>query len=304
MKLLILILVNLVHLPNKDIQKCINILLLINLPPAGNVITVRKYKSITTLWRYIQEVHPTICEGKEEKVSGQNSDNNTFTQQGFRKNLLRWIVTSDQPFIVVESQEFYEMILCLNPTANIPSADTLRRNLNANFEYIKGTVQLHWIDKEWNLKYSTLDFCLLSGPHSGENLANKFFDILQDFNIATKFLAISCDNTANMNVMLKKLSILLLEKNINFDLIMDSRLKLQYFKENKWKSTFILQVKAEVTEIWNSTYKNNNLDIESSDNADDDLLSYVFRKQKAESDEFVSYLKELVISNKTDVLSW
>ncbi|GES98583.1 hypothetical protein GLOIN_2v1791215 [Rhizophagus clarus] len=85
---------------------------------------------------------------------------------------------------------------------------------------------------------------------------------------------------------------------------MDSRLKLQYFKENKWKSTFILQVKAEVTEIWNSTYKNNNLDIESSDNADDDLLSYVFRKQKAESDEFVSYLKELVISNKTDVLSW
>ncbi|GES98582.1 zinc finger BED domain-containing protein RICESLEEPER 2-like [Rhizophagus clarus] len=193
-------------------------------------------KSITTLWRYIQEVHPTICEGKEEKVSGQNSDNNTFTQQGFRKNLLRWIVTSDQPFIVVESQEFYEMILCLNPTANIPSADTLRRNLNANFEYIKGTVQrtlqeasVHWIDKEWNLKYSTLDFCLLSGPHSGENLANKFFDILQDFNIATKFLAISCDNTANMNVMLKKLSILLLEKNINFDLklMLERALKLK-----------------------------------------------------------------------------
>jgi hypothetical protein len=59
---------------------------------------------------------------------------------------------------------------------------------------------------------------------------------------------------------------------------MDLRLKLQYFKENKWKNSFISQVKAEVTEIWNSTYKNNNLDIESSDNAEDDLLLYVFKK--------------------------
>ncbi|GES78145.1 ribonuclease H-like domain-containing protein [Rhizophagus clarus] len=86
-------------------------------------------------------------------------------------------------------------------------------------------------------------------------------------------------------------------------IVMDLRLKLQYFKKNKWKSPFISQVKAEVTEIWNSTYKNNNLDIESSDNIDDDLLSYIFRKQKTESDELVSYLKEPVISNKTDVLS-
>jgi hypothetical protein len=30
---------------------------------------------------------------------------------------------------------------------------------------------------------------------------------------------------------------------------MDPRLKLQYFKENKWKNSFISQVKAEVTEI-------------------------------------------------------
>jgi hypothetical protein len=85
---------------------------------------------------------------------------------------------------------------------------------------------------------------------------------------------------------------------------MDPRLKLQYFKENKWKNSFISQVKAEVTEIWNSTYKNNNLDIESSDNAEDDLLSYVFKKRQTDNDELVSYLKDPVISNKTDVLLW
>jgi hypothetical protein len=85
---------------------------------------------------------------------------------------------------------------------------------------------------------------------------------------------------------------------------MDPRLKLQYFKENKWKNSFISQVKAEVTEIWNSTYKNNNLDIESSDNAEDDLLLYVFKKRQTDNDELVSYLKDPVISNKTDVLLW
>jgi hypothetical protein len=49
-------------------------------------------------------------------------------------------------------------------------------------------ISVHWIDEEWNLKCSILDFCLLSGPHSGENLANQFFDVLQEFNIATKVL--------------------------------------------------------------------------------------------------------------------
>jgi uncharacterized protein YihD (DUF1040 family) len=55
---------------------------------------------------------------------------------------------------------------------------------------------------------------------------------------------------------------------------------LQYYKENKWKSAYISQVKVNVVEIWNNIYKNSNLDIELSDNADDDILLYVFKKNK------------------------
>jgi len=43
----------------------------------------------------------------------------------------------------------------------------------------------HWID-DWKLKYTTLDFCILSGAHTGENLAEKFIEVLQEFNITTK----------------------------------------------------------------------------------------------------------------------
>ena len=81
-------------------------------------------------------------------------------------------------------------------------------------------------------------------------------------------------------------------------------MKLQYYKKNKWKTTYISQVKAKVIEIWNNNYKNNILDAESSDNADDDLLSYVFKKQKTENNKLISYLKGPVILNKTDVLLW
>jgi hypothetical protein len=64
-----------------------------------------------------------------------------FTQQGFRKKLLCWIVIDDQPFIAVEKQEFNEMILYLCPEVKIPSADTLRRDLSANFNQMKEQVR-------------------------------------------------------------------------------------------------------------------------------------------------------------------
>jgi hypothetical protein len=47
-------------------------------------------------------------------------------------------------------------------------------------------ITVHWIDLQWELRNFTLDFLLLSGPHTGENLANKFLDTLKDFNIVTK----------------------------------------------------------------------------------------------------------------------
>ena len=47
----------------------------------------------------------------------------------------------NQPFTVVEKQEFNEMMLYLCPEVNIPLADTLRRDLSANFEQMKEQVR-------------------------------------------------------------------------------------------------------------------------------------------------------------------
>ncbi|GBC32327.2 zinc finger BED domain-containing protein RICESLEEPER 2-like [Rhizophagus irregularis DAOM 181602=DAOM 197198] len=173
----------------------------------------------SNLWRHIKRIHSEIL-GESEKTNSNN--NEKPTQHGFQKKLLQW------------------------PSVNVPSANTLRRDLSANFEQVKDKVRLelqetpgllfftvdawtsknqlpflgisvHWINKKCELQSLTLDFCLLSGQHSGENLAQQFLKVLEDFNIETKLLAIGCDNASNMDVMLNKISSSLRSKNISFN---------------------------------------------------------------------------------------
>ncbi|CAB5211348.1 unnamed protein product [Rhizophagus irregularis] len=165
----------------------------------------------SNLWRHIKKIHSEIL-GESEKTNSNN--NEKPTQHGFRKKLLQWVVRDDQPFITIECQEFKNMVKYLWPSVNVPSANTLRRDLSANFEQVKDKVRL---ELQWELQSLTLDFCLLSGQHSRENLAQQFLKVLEDFNIETKLLAIGCDNASNMDVMLNKISSSLRSKNISFN---------------------------------------------------------------------------------------
>ncbi|PKC06161.1 hypothetical protein RhiirA5_293583, partial [Rhizophagus irregularis] len=49
-------------------------------------------------------------------------------------------------------------------------------------------INVHWINKKWELKCTTLDFCILSGSHIRVNLAEKFLNTLQDFGVITKVI--------------------------------------------------------------------------------------------------------------------
>lgn len=64
-----------------------------------------------------------------------------FTQKGFRKKLIEWIVIHDYPFTVVEECEFKKLLELLNSSVKIPSADTVRRDLTYNFNQTKKNVR-------------------------------------------------------------------------------------------------------------------------------------------------------------------
>ena len=44
----------------------------------------------------------------------------------------------------------------------------------------------HYIDSNWVLQEMVIDFGLMSGRHNGANIANGFFNILQDYGIESK----------------------------------------------------------------------------------------------------------------------
>ncbi|CAG8851706.1 19813_t:CDS:2, partial [Gigaspora margarita] len=91
--------------------------------------------------------------------------------------------------------------------------------------YISATV--HYIDENWALKEIIIDFGLLSGKHNGVNLANGFFWILEDYNIVSKFLAITLDNATNNNVFVQELVIKLKkEMDVSWD---PECLRFRYF---------------------------------------------------------------------------
>ena len=47
-------------------------------------------------------------------------------------------------------------------------------------------ITAHWIDDNWKLMETLADFHKLSGPHSGENLAEAFMDSCNELGILTK----------------------------------------------------------------------------------------------------------------------
>jgi hypothetical protein len=125
------------------------------------------------------------------------------------------VVVSDQPFTVTEDDHFRIMIKRLNCEAIIPSDVTIRNDIHQSFAIEQTSIQeelqnvlgrisftldawtsknqlpflgitAHWISENWELKKITLEFHHLKGPHSGENLAKAFFQVLRDYKLLTK----------------------------------------------------------------------------------------------------------------------
>lgn len=125
------------------------------------------------------------------------------------------MVVNDQPFTVVEDDHFKIMIKRLNREAILPSAVTICKDIHQTFtneqvsiqeklQNVPGNISFtldawtsknqipflgitaHWISENWELKNITLEFYHLKGPHSGENLAKAFFQVLKDNKLLTK----------------------------------------------------------------------------------------------------------------------
>ncbi|CAB5351026.1 unnamed protein product [Rhizophagus irregularis] len=171
----------------------------------------------------------------EEEMEEEELEESPYSDEIFREKLAIWITIDDQPFTITECQEFKELFKVCNKKAKLPSADTVQRDvLKLYNKYridIKHMLQnvlgklsftlncwistnniaffditYHFVDIDWCLKETLVDFIHLSSSHFGENLAKEFLkSIDEDFNILTKIMTITADNTANNNTFLREL---------------------------------------------------------------------------------------------------
>jgi hypothetical protein len=157
-----------------------------------------------------------------------------ISEEGFRSRLLKFIISSNQPFSLVEEPDFRELINYTskqNPLVAVSSRRTirsdleklhgqekanLRKFLNSNESKISFIVDgwtsssqipflgiiVCWIDDSWELQTRVLDYAITKGTHSGVNLANDFLKVISDFGLAEKLLAITADNAKNIDTMI------------------------------------------------------------------------------------------------------
>lgn len=146
-----------------------------------------------------------------------------FSQERYRDALIKWIVTSNQPFTEVEQEEFLDLIRTLNPDAITVSSETVKRDIIEKFENKVKEIKLilskvpgkisfvlpflairaHSISEDWVYKTILVDFLYIDGSHGGENLCDIFLKCLKRFDIPlTKVLSLTMDNaTANDTLM-------------------------------------------------------------------------------------------------------
>src|SRR5829696_1809264 len=132
-----------------------------------------------------------------------------------KKKLIKWIVIHQHPFTIVEESYFIELVHSLYSEANIPSADTIKRNIIELYELNLKNVQIilqklpgkisftidiwtspstksflcltdHFIDINWKLQNTIIDFIEIFESHSGENIKEAFVLLLKNYSIQNK----------------------------------------------------------------------------------------------------------------------
>ena len=221
--------VNEFFIRTKDFQKC---------RICANEYSGIGSTSTGTLKTHLEKRHPTEYQRKFIQTTINFPRASPYSRkENFEKSrcLIDWIVTSLQPFSVVEEEYFIKMLNQFDSHYRVPTRKYIqkhiitrfqnrRENLKYDLEKIKSGITLttdmwtsdnnhttflrvtcHYIDENWKLKHFLLDIIPFHESHSGTNMAQVLTNLLSELNLASKVLAITTDNAASMVVCGRKM---------------------------------------------------------------------------------------------------
>jgi hypothetical protein len=164
--------------------------------------------------------------------------------------VVNWIVRTQQPFNIIESEPFRQLLFYINSNAIkcLPrSSDTIRTHTQIVFQQAKEilvenlatarsnihfsfdlwtspnykammAVIGHWTAKDYSLKTVLLGIKEVHGSHTGTNIANSIYPLIHDLGIVSRLGYSVSDNARNNDITLNTLSGMIFDKdNIYYD---------------------------------------------------------------------------------------
>lgn len=145
----------------------------------------------------------------------------------FEENLVKWVVDTVLPFSSFEQKSFTRMVQVLNPILTVPSRQKTQRLITAKQislherlrSYIISSAQsvslpcdawssrvykgymvvtIHWIDQDWNMRNTILDFIRFKTPHTGEASYSVLLDTVKTWNLERLVYSITTDNATDI----------------------------------------------------------------------------------------------------------
>jgi len=151
-----------------------------------------------------------------------------------KRALVKWAVSTFQPFLCVDDDSFVELIESINSLIKVPCRQTLKSWIDQYFqcgkeivkhkleevEYISITTDIwtsaanesycslvaHYIDDNWDYHCIALDCCFIQTPHTDDQIYKWLKEALQDWNISRKVISVTTDCASNNISALKMLN--------------------------------------------------------------------------------------------------
>ena len=194
--------------------------------------------SSTAFLEHLRKVHPYKCPellpsvNKPPKDFFSKAKNMApFNEDVFMGKLLKWIIKTDQPFSVVDNEDFEDLLNYLKKDFTLKARRTIMRRLDELYDQKRHEMKermngfkskfsltcdvwtsknqlsffgftVHYIDDDWQMKQELLAFKYLQGEHDGKSLSVAFIEVLEDFGIADRLLAVTADNASNNSTMM------------------------------------------------------------------------------------------------------
>jgi hypothetical protein len=210
--------------------------------------------STSNLWTHLKTAHKIYPDGKSTPVSDISQPTlNCFgvtSKKGANlttldEAIIEWIIDTQQPFDIVDNEKWKLMWkIALDKPCPINSHQTLHRRiekefskcqflmykeLNASAETVSFSLDVwkapnrkyilavicHWTTEDFEDRQLVIHFGHLKGAHTGENMAKEIQEVLQNFGLEQKLLAICGDNASNNPTLCRSLHRFLKQKFVD-----------------------------------------------------------------------------------------